>query len=457
LYNDASPLNPGIRTSVTSTNGDNASTCCGSQLGNVTIATDNHYDPAAATEPGADGPSILSAGSNISTCAATEKATSPNNNQATGGGACRRAAGCPGQANPEDRFYAELNLADGLQKLADSCDYRPLIDARSSKDGADVYAACRRAVDAAHLAYERAAATATALGWTHLVNEMRRFQSRLNLRRLLIDQSAKYDSPNRAAAFHPRSIRDVRVSREFEAGASTLTRQQALATLAEAVVADAKALTGRQDARGTYLLGLIKDIRGAGPEEAARSYAAAAELLSAERGGFFDPRRRRTIIENRGEIMRDLALRLLALHREADAFAAFESVRARGLSELASILARPDVTTNERRALADLLVLESRGGAIEQGIVAEMVANGQLDASIAKLRELDDLRADRRALARAAGRHDARSGETSTLHRGRKKTAANIEFLPLRARGVTSALLLLSPRLCERPLFCRPL
>jgi CHAT domain-containing protein len=309
-------------------------------------------------------------------------------------------------ADPKDRFSAESNLAHGLRQLAESCDYRPLFDARSSEDGADVYAACRRAVDATHLAFERAAATATTLGWTHLVNEMRRFQSDLNLRRLLIDQYAKYEAPSRAAAFRPRSIRDVLVSREFEAGASTLTRLSALATLAESVVADAQARTGRQDARSTYLLGLIQDIRGAGPEEAARSYAAAAELLSAERGGFFDLRRRGTIIENRGEIMRDLALRLLTLRREADAFAAFESVRARGLSEVASILARPDVTANDRVALADLLVLEARAGALEQGIVAEMVANKQLDASVKKLRELDSLRADRRArlLANEAAR-----------------------------------------------------
>jgi CHAT domain-containing protein len=300
-------------------------------------------------------------------------------------------------ADPKDRFYAELNLADGLQKLAESCDYRPLIDARSSDDGADAYAACRRAVDAARLAYERAAATAATLGWTHLVNEMRRFQSGLNLRRLFINENAKYEAPSRAEAFHPHSMRDVLVSRQFEAGASTLTRLPALATLAESAVADAQARTGRQDARSAYLLGLIKDIRGAGPEEAARSYAAAAELLGAERGGFFDLRRRGTIIENRAEIMRDLAVRLLALRREAEAFAAFESVRARGLSEVASTLARADVTAKDRVALADLVVLEARAGAVEKGIVAEMVANKQLDASAEKLRELDNLRADRRA------------------------------------------------------------
>ena len=242
---------------------------------------------------------------------------------------------------PKDRFYAELDLADGLQKLAESCDYRPLIDAKSSADGADTYAACRRAVAAARTAYERAATTAATLGWTHLVNETRGFQNRLDLRRQLIEMRAKGDALKLEPVFHPRSIGDVLVSRQFEAGASTLGDTPMLADLVESVVAEADAQRGRRDARSLYLHGLATDIRHAGPEAAAQYYAAAAELLGDERRGFFDPRRRGTVLENRGEIVRDLALRLLALGREADAFVAFESVRARGLGELASVLAPP--------------------------------------------------------------------------------------------------------------------
>ncbi|TMJ42295.1 MAG: CHAT domain-containing protein, partial [Alphaproteobacteria bacterium] len=281
------------------------------------------------------------------------------------------------------------------------CDYRPLIDAKSSEDGTDTYAACRRAVAAARTAYERAATTAATLGWTHLVNETRGFQNRLNLRRQLIEMRAKGDALKLEPVFHPRSIGDVLVSREFEAGASTLGDTPMLANLIESVVAEADAQRGRPDARSLYLHGLTKDIRHAGPEAAAQYYAAAAELLGAERRGFFDPRRRGTVIENRGEIVRDLALRLLALGREADAFVAFESVRARGLGELASVLARPDVTADDRAWLAELLVLEARAGAIEQRIVAEMVASGQLDAGAEQLRELDGLHADRRARLRS--------------------------------------------------------
>jgi hypothetical protein len=61
--------------------------------------------------------------------------------------------------DPKDRFFSELDLADGLQKLVESCDYRPLVDAKSADDVDDAYGACRRAVAATRSAYERAGAT----------------------------------------------------------------------------------------------------------------------------------------------------------------------------------------------------------------------------------------------------------------------------------------------------------
>jgi hypothetical protein len=315
---------------------------------------------------------------------------------------------------PEDRFYAELDLADGLQKLAQSCDYRPLRDAKSTKDGSDTYAACRRAVAATRTAYERALATATALGWTHLANETQGFIRRLELRRQLIEQRARGAGFNFASVFNPRSTADVLVSREFESGASTLTETPLLADLVESVVAEADARNAHPDARSLYLRGLAKDIRHAGANASAQYFAAAAELLRAERSGFFDLRRRGTVIENRGEIVRDLALRLLALRHEADAFATFESVRARGLGELVSVMARPDVTGDDRAWLAGLLVLEARAGALEHSIVGNMVASGELDASNESLRQLEDLRTERRARLRANEAARARfTGEQS--------------------------------------------
>ena len=313
-------------------------------------------------------------------------------------------------ADPKDRFYNELDLADGLQKLAESCDYRPLIDARTSEDGADTYGACRRAVTVTLTVYQMAGKTAASLGWNHLLEEVFGFMRRLAVRRVLIDQRAKGDALNIAGMFHPHSIRDVLVTREFEAGASSLTDTPILADLAESVVAQEVARSGHASARSEYLLGLANDIRGAGPKAGGQNFAAAAQLLIEERRGFFDPRRRGTVIENRGEVVLSLAQRLLTLQRQSDAFAAFESVRARGLGELAGALARRDVTADDRAWLADLLVLEARAGAIERSIVAEIVASGGIDASAEKLQALDVLEADRRAKLHANEAAVARLG-----------------------------------------------
>jgi hypothetical protein len=247
----------------------------------------------------------------------------------------------------KDRFYFELDLADGLQKMAESCDYRPLVDANSSNDGDDVYGGCRRAVAAARSAYVRAEETATALGWTNLVRQARDFQSQLEIRGKLIDMHASAAKMSFGNVFHPHSSRDVLANYNFQAGASTLTDIPGLAALIESVVSEAQTKTGRKDARSEYLLGLAKDVRNRPPTEAAQHYAGAAGMLATERSGFFDPRRRGTVIENRGEIIRELAIRLLALGHDADAFAAFESVRARGLGELAATLARPDVSADD--------------------------------------------------------------------------------------------------------------
>jgi CHAT domain-containing protein len=221
------------------------------------------------------------------------------------------------------------------------------------------------------------------------------------MRRQMIDMRASSEKLSFGNVFHPHSIRDVLVNRDFESGASNLTDMPALAALMESLVAEAGAKTGRADARSAYLLGLAKDVRRAPPETAAQYYAEAVRLLGAERTGFFDLRRRGTVIESRGEFVRDLAIRLLALGREADAFAAFESVRARGLGELSRAMTRSDVSADDRRWLAELLVLEAQASAIEHRIVAEIVATGQLDAQAERLQTLDRLRAERQAKLKA--------------------------------------------------------
>ena len=166
-------------------------------------------------------------------------------------------------------------------------------------------------------------------------------------------------------------------------------------------VAEIKDKTGRLDARSEFLLGLAKDLENAPPEVAARYFVEAAGMLAAERNGFFDPRRRGTVIEDRGDIILNLALRLLSLGREAEAFAAFESVRARGLEELTGAMARPDISADDRHWLAELLVIEAEASAIERKIVAGIVANGRVDAQADQLETLEGLRAERQAKLKA--------------------------------------------------------
>src|SRR5262245_726128 len=300
----------------------------------------------------------------------------------------------------EDRFYAELDVGDALQKFAESCDYRPLIDARSFEPGDTPYDACRRAVTSSQAAYARAAGTATALGWQALAAQARQFQSHLNLRRQLIDMRARGEAIVPASIFSPRSERDVRVGRDFSAGASALTNQPLLAALAEQVVSEADARTGKTDARSNYLRGIVADIRSGNQASGTAFFVEAARQLSAERGAFFDPRRRGTVIENRGEILQTLALRLLALGQDADAFATFESVRARGLGEVAGILSQPDLTTADRRWFATLVGLEAQASKLETQIVRHVIAGGTASVSPSLMETLANLRMQRQQTLR---------------------------------------------------------
>jgi CHAT domain-containing protein len=304
-------------------------------------------------------------------------------------------------AKDEDRFYSELDVGDALQKFAESCDYRPLIDERSFEPGGTPYDACRRAVASAQAAYAHAAGTADSLGWQALAAQARQFQSNLNLRRQLIDMRAKDAAAIPASAFSPRLERDVLVNRDFSAGASGLTDQPLLAALAEQVVSEADARTGKTDARSNYLRGLIADIRSGNQVAGTAFFVEAARQLSAERGAFFDARRRGTVIENRGEILQTLALRLLALGQDADAFATFESVRARGLGEVAGVLSQPDVTTADRRWFATLVELEAQASKLETHIVRHVIASGAAGVTPSFMEKLAKLRMHRQQVLRA--------------------------------------------------------
>ena len=292
-------------------------------------------------------------------------------------------------------------MAGALQKFAESCDYRPLIDERSFDPGDMPYDACRRAVAGGQAVYARAAGIAASLGWHALAAQARKFQSDLDLRRQLIDKRARGEATIPARAFSPLSERDVLVNRDFSAGASGLIDQPLLATLAEQIVSEADARTGKTDARSNYLRGLIADIRSGNQAAGTAFFVEAAQQLSAERGAFFDPRRRGTVIENRGEILETLALRLLALGKDADAFATFESVRARGLGEVAGVLSRPDITVDDRRWFATLVGLEAQASKLETHIVRHVIAGGPSDITPSYLERLANLQVQRERALRA--------------------------------------------------------
>jgi CHAT domain-containing protein len=304
----------------------------------------------------------------------------------------------------DDRFYGELDAGDAIEKLANSCDYRPMWDDRSEDDPPDdPWGACRRAVAATRAAYERAALTADGLGWKFLADNARNFEHALDTRSWLIEQRAKSGARN--SDFAPKDAKDVLVLKGETARQTLLADRKGaaasrpdLAREIEQTLAEAdKAPGGANSPSSLYLRGVLLEMRGADVNQAAALFAKAAADLAAQRAGFFDPLRRGTVIESNGEIFRDLALRLLALNRDADAFGALESARARGLSEMEWALAQKDVAATDRAELAELLRLEAESSAAETRIVEQVVGEGKIAPSAADLSRWRMAEAERRA------------------------------------------------------------
>ena len=91
-----------------------------------------------------------------------------------------------------------------------------------------------------------------------------------------------------------------------------------------------------------------------------RFYQQAAERIERDRAGYFDPRRRGTVIERFTSVLVNRALAQLQLGMFDEAFAAFEAMRSRGLSELAAALASPSVSADDRAWLAQLTRVEAQ-------------------------------------------------------------------------------------------------
>jgi CHAT domain-containing protein len=305
-------------------------------------------------------------------------------------------------ADPTTRFYIEMDIGDGLERLVESCDYGPLTDSKSADDPSDAYAACRRAVVAGIGIYGRAAETATTLGWAHLANQMHDFQNDLQMRRqLVLEPRAAFFGPNLAAKFHPRTIQGVTATGFEQFKSVKVTDDKNWANLIDELLRQQRAHNIQPDARSKFLEGLAAEIRGDQPDDIAEFLGAAAILLGNERAAFVDPRRRGTAIEDRARIISNLSLRLLALGRQKEAFSGLESLRARGLAELSNVLSQPDLTATDRRWLANLLLLEARASAMEHGAVADLIASGRIPADLEKLSELESIRKARQALLRS--------------------------------------------------------
>ncbi len=298
-------------------------------------------------------------------------------------------------ADDGERFYAALAIGDVLQRFVQSCDYRKLVDALtgSDTDDADGFGACRRAVQGAQQAYGEAEAAAQAAGWPFLAREAEGFHGRIALRLSLIERQALFQQFATAGVFTATDAADVLVGDDFSAGASALADMAALGDLLGAVAAGGDGA----DARSLYLLGLKADVEG-DPSRALAFYARAAAGVAAERASLFDLRQRGTVVENRPEFVRDLAMRLLAVDRPADAFQALESIRARGLAQLAAAFAEADLTDAERAWLARLVDLDSRESATMTGLVETTIAGIEHRRAAAMTERLEDIRRDRRAL-----------------------------------------------------------
>jgi tetratricopeptide (TPR) repeat protein len=313
-----------------------------------------------------------------------------------------------------DRFFAEHDAAAALSKLVANCLHRRLHDRRSTAEGGGI-GACRRATAAAEAGYGRTEEIAAGLGWRGVLPMIADQRRALAMQRWVFEQRAAMDPVRMAAnvglprAFAPRERADVLVNRNFAGGQVLAADERRLGDMMEQLVMRSEAVSGRRGARELALLDTAAGLRQGSMRSGPALLEQAAQLLLTERGSFFDPRRRGTSIESSPEILRELGLRLLSLGREAEAFAAFEAGRARGLGELAQVLARPDITAADREWLAALLTLDARASEIETGLVAEFIAaEGGEAPPRDRLEELYRIRAERRAKLRDPGSPQAR-------------------------------------------------
>jgi len=287
------------------------------------------------------------------------------------------------------RFYAFLDTGDVLQKFAESCDYRKIVDAKSNSES-DPWGACKRSVGAAGSYYEKAGVTANKLGWIFLEKQSQSFLKQLEMRLFLINQKAQFEQLGQANVFNAQHVGDVLVNEDFSSGGSELTKGLPLGALIEELASEAQA----NDPRSAYLRGIKADIDG-NPGQALEYFKQAANLLGIERASLFDLRQSGTVVENRPELIRDLGLRLLKFQRYDEAFVVFESLRSHGLQWLATAFDNNNFTDAERKWIAGLVQLDSLISAKQNVLVETAIAGIEHSSSLELLGELNQIKQQR--------------------------------------------------------------
>jgi len=287
--------------------------------------------------------------------------------------------------NDSELFYAYLDTGDVLQKFAESCDYRKIIDAKTFSEE-DEWGACKRAVASAESYYEKARLTANKLGWHFLEKESRGFISRLKPRLFLIDSKASFEKIGSMGIFNAQDEADVLVNDNFFAGGSELGSELPISGLINEVVPKE-----HDDPRSNYLRGIKSDLSG-NSAEALEFFTRAANMLNTERSSMFDVRRRGAVIENRPELYRDLGLRLLAFGQQHEAFSVFETIRSRGLDIVASALTKNQFTGPELIQLAKVVQLDSLISARQNLLVETTIASMEQKQTLVRVNELKRLK-----------------------------------------------------------------
>jgi CHAT domain-containing protein len=287
------------------------------------------------------------------------------------------------------RFYAFLDTGDVLQKFAESCDYRKIVDAKTNSES-DSWGACRRAVGTAKSYYEKARITASNLGWSFLEKEAQGFLSRLDMRLSLIDSKARFEPIGQAGVFNAQHAADVLVNENFSSGGSELNADLPLRDLIETVSPEPKA----DNPSSIYLRGIKADLDG-NPQRALEYFRNAANMLGIERESLFDLRQRGTVVENRPELIRDLGLRLLAFRQLEEAFVVFESLRSHGLEWLSTAFRANNFTDVERSWIAGLVNLDSLISAKQNILVETAITGVEPKDSLEMLNELHRLERQR--------------------------------------------------------------